>query len=187
MIKTRIRCATESGRYIYVNLEPKTFSDAKKNLKAFAVECGEEKPRPSDWKPLNLRPLINDCFGWTEMSLGDTYAALKCASKKRGQFEVDRAYADLDKNESCFAIVYSFIPEDTLDASIVQEQLDFFHLAGFVLVPFRDQNWKGKGTLVDFSDLIAPHSQGWWRVEDYQRMDVGWHFAELQKWCVLKQ
>ncbi len=188
MVKTSIRRATESGRPIYVNPEPKTLEDALKNLEAFSAECsgedGEKSPHHPDWKPLHIRPLITDCFGWTEISLDDTYAALRRASRERGQWEIGRAYADMDNNESRFAIVYSFVPDVDLDHGIVQEQLDFLHLAGFVLVPFREENWRGKGTLVDFSDLIAPHSKGWWRASEFYRLKVESYFAEQQKWYV---
>ncbi len=67
---------------------------------------------------------------------------------------------------------------------MVQRHFDFFYLAGFVLVPFREPNWRGKGVLVDFSDLVPPHSRRWWKPYIFRKMDIGWYFAEKQERCV---
>jgi len=189
MIMTSVRRATECGRPIHVNPEPKSLEDALANLEAFSAECcgedGGSSHRPG-WKPVDIKPLVNNCFGWTEISRDDTYKALRRASRERCQWEISRPYADMDNNESRFAIVYSFVPKDELDPGIVQEQLDFFHLVGFCLVPFNEGNWRGKGTLVDFCDLVAPHSKGWWWVIMYRRMIVRSYFAEKKKRYVEK-
>jgi hypothetical protein len=182
MIKTSIRHATECGQTIYVNPDLRTRGDAIDNLEAFTTErCVSECPCRPNWKPLDLNTQINDCFGWVEMPRGKVLAALSDASKEPNQFP-----EDLDESQSCFAIVFSFVPEEELDAEVVQQQLDFFHLAGFNLVPFRDNNCRGKGILVHFSDLVPPHCQRW-RQEDYQKMSVGWYFVELQGWYVQEE
>lgn len=187
MIKTSIHRAAESKRPICLNPKPKTRRDALRNLTAFAaeppVQYSPAPPATLDWTPVDWKTLeIHTCFGWTEMPYSHVMQALACSSKSAGQFpQVDRAYADLDKDGRCFAIVYSFVPKEELEVEIVQQQLDFFHLAGFVLVPFREQNWRGKGVLVDLCDLVPPHSERW-RQDDYRRMGVGWYFAEMREW-----
>lgn len=54
-----------------------------------------------------------------------------------------------------------FVPEGLLEEDMVQSSLDFFYLAGFVCVLVKLDNWRGSGILVDFSDLILPHSPAW--------------------------
>lgn len=183
MIKAAIQRATEPGQSIYLNPETKTIRDAVENLEAFAADClSEGSPLRLNREPLDVNTQINHCFGWTRMPRGDVFTALSRASKRRDQFpQKGRVYADLDENESCFAIVYSFVPEEKLDAGVVQRQLDFFHVAGFNLAPFREQNWRGEGILVDISDLIPPRDGGWWRQGDYQRMNVGGYIADLEE------
>lgn len=183
MMKAAIQRATECGQPIYVNPEPKIIDDAVANLEAFAGDClVEECPARLNREPLDVNTKIIDCFGWTQLPRGDVFTALSHASKRRDQFPQEgRAYADLDENESCFAIVYSFVPEEKLDADVVQRQLDFFHVAGFNLAPFRERNWRGEGILVDISDLIPPHGRGWWRQGDYQRMNVRGYISDLEE------
>ena len=67
-------------------------------------------------------------------------------------------HAKLQENKSSYAIVYSFVPKaEELELSAVQERLDFFHLAGFNLIPYKEDNWHGKGILVDLSNILPPH------------------------------
>lgn len=155
---------------------------------AFAAEPLVQPPpcfsATTDWAPVDRTTLeILRCFGWTEMPHSHVMRALGRCSKSAGQFpQVDRAYADLDKDGPCFAIVYSFVLEEELDVKTVQQQLDFLYLAGFVLVPFYEQNWRGKGVLVDLCDLVPPYCRGRWRQNDYWRMSLERYFAEMSEW-----
>ncbi len=183
MIKTAIRRAAESERPICVNLEPKTRDDAISNLNAFTEECRDQDPHP-DRTPLDLDVQITQCFGWLQLPRNDVLAAINRIWNRSQAYGLQRAQDDLDDSESCFAIVYEYVGEGELDPDIVQRHLDFFYLAGFVLVPWREENWCGKGVLVDFSDLVPPHSRRWWRSDDFRKMSIGWIFIEQQERCV---
>ncbi|KAK1771988.1 hypothetical protein QBC33DRAFT_592853 [Phialemonium atrogriseum] len=66
----------------------------------------------------------------------DDDAALRCAR------------ADLEEEESYFAIIYSFVPQEVLDVNTVQSQLDFFHRTGFMVTLSREENWRGQVVLL---------------------------------------
>ncbi|KAK0702713.1 hypothetical protein B0H67DRAFT_558328 [Lasiosphaeris hirsuta] len=183
IIQTTSRRRVESGRpVVHINPEPKTDSDAIANLKIFSSESfGNENTHSDRREPFTLNVHINQCFGWLELPRQAVLHLLNLQRPKDYVLvpQLQRAYG-LDDSERCFAVVYEYVPEGDLDPEIVQRHLDFFYLAGFALMPFREENWRGN-VLVDHSDLIPPQSLLWWKPH-YGRMEIGWYVEELRKW-----
>jgi hypothetical protein len=176
-----------SGRrhVVRIHPEPKTYDGAIENLKIFSGECpgGDgETLNPNLLEPFALDVVRTTwCFGWLEMP---RQAVLAILNRQRVQDaalvpQLHRAH-DLDDSERCFAVVYDYVPNGDPDPILIQKHLDFSYLAGFALMPFREENRRGN-VLVDHSDLIRPQSSLWWKA-NYQRMEVGWYFEQLQKW-----
>ncbi|KAF4500260.1 kinase-like domain [Fusarium agapanthi] len=77
-----------------------------------------------------------------------------------------------------FAIVYDFVPEGQLEAKNIIDQLNFFHIVGFLNVQLKLENWLSTGVLVDFSDIVPIHTGwNWWRESS---MNVGTKAQEQQ-------
>ncbi|KAK0655507.1 hypothetical protein B0T16DRAFT_397138 [Cercophora newfieldiana] len=172
----------ETGRpAVYINPEPKTHQDALANLAILSGECCDENLQSNRRKPLTLNIRTSQCFGWFEVQPRIVLALFKKLPRKEYKLvpQLQRACDGLDGSERYVAVVYEYVPEGDLDAEIVQRHLDFFYLAGFGLMPFREQNWRGN-VLVDHSDLIPPHIVKWWKPH-YGRMEVGWYLEELRK------
>lgn len=133
-----------------------TRKDAVANLRAFSEEFAlEYRARPPPYftqfePPRDIR--INTCLGWMRLPDHVVWSQL-------GEKTAD--YANLTRRPWYFALVYTFVPEGTVDEAVVQSHLDFFYLAGFVNVPAKLDNWRGPGILVDFSDLVHPMSKEW--------------------------
>jgi len=182
MIQTASRRRIESGcPAVHINPEPETHEDAIANLEIFSSECFDNgNPHSNHGKPFTLDVRINRCFGWLELSRRAVLALLRRQPRKDYALvpQLQRAHG-LDDSERCFAVVYEYVPEGDLDPEIVQRHLDFFYLAGFALMPFREDNWRGN-VLVDHSDLIPPQNLLWWKPH-YGRMEIGWYFEELRK------
>lgn len=163
MITTSFKQAKAKGKPIYLNLKPKTGSEALQNLKTFAVnDDGSSKVPEEEMKDLQLFQTsdaddaaimaINNCLGWTDLDTSDVLRDLKrlqCpALPKLPEPKV-------------FCIAYRFVPEGELDMKTVVAQANFFHVAGFYQRQFKGNNWRGRGVLVDFSDLVPLHETLW--------------------------
>ncbi|KAM0249215.1 hypothetical protein ACHAQJ_009121 [Trichoderma viride] len=156
MITARLEQATANSKSVYLDPNPSTREDAIRNLKSFSAESSDN--HPEHFEPFTLETHINPCHGWTVV---DGLDINKRLHKSRGIPALqDRQY---------FAIVYDYVSKGKLQDEAVQAQLDFFYLSGFICLPVEERNWRGSGTLVDFSDLLAPHSP-MWRGSRYGRM-----------------
>ncbi|KAM7182889.1 hypothetical protein V8F33_013941 [Rhypophila sp. PSN 637] len=156
MITTSIKKASLAGNHIYIHPKPREHRDACLNLKAFSAEAADKSPVP----PVNFQPfrpdvLPNTCLGWMELS----------GKEARALFHMLQAFApDMPADKSYFAIVYLFVPEGQLNDTVIQSQMDFFYLTGFVCPAYKEDNWRGSGILVDFSDIVSPLSSSWQRL-----------------------
>ncbi|KAK0629941.1 hypothetical protein B0T17DRAFT_506453 [Bombardia bombarda] len=156
MIKTSLKQAALNDRHIYLHPCPRTYKEALRNLKAFSAEAALEPTPPPNFKPADFDARPNDCLGWTEFSAQEVRTLLQRLKADAPDMEPDRS--------SYFAIVYSFVPEGTLDDAVIQAQYDFFYLVGFTFAQFKEDNWRGSGILVDFSDLTSPLTTWWDRL-----------------------
>jgi hypothetical protein len=167
MTAASLRQATEAGRRVYLLPTPETLSDARTNLRAFCEEAAT-RPQPKGFIPFNSNTQPVGCLGWTELKGSKINRAF---SRRR---VTDRQYMVDDMMYP--AIVYQFVAEEGVpDIDNVVSQTDYFHLLGFMNVPFNGRNWLGKGVLVDFSDIVPHHlAYEWWRPAVYARQQAGW-------------
>ncbi|KAH7184195.1 hypothetical protein DER44DRAFT_710179 [Fusarium oxysporum] len=168
-IDTSLRLAGDSGREILLNLEPTSAREAYQNLKSFSTEACDQKPEAGKLKPFRPKVRINPCHGWTQLS----------GAAINGHTQEPSAFQD---KEQYFAIVYDFVHEGQLEAKNIINQLNFFHIAGFLIVQLNLENWLSTGVLVDFSDIVPLHAgREWWRERDYKVDSYGFsekHIAE---------
>ena len=165
MITTSLRRATAAGRQIYVRPGPSTVHHARNNLRAF-YEQAATRPQPKGYIPIENDAQLVGCLGWTELK------GSKVNQRLRG---VPQEHKVAD--ETYPAIVYQFVADAGVpDLDTIDAQANLFHLTGFQLVNFTETNWRGKGVLVDFSDII-PHHVGhpWWRERYYSRQGTGYY------------
>lgn len=136
-----------------------------RNLWAFSKEGFESIP-PENFKELSLPSTpINNCLGWVEIPSHAINQALPYGSLMKME-------------ESYFGIVYDFVPRARLNPDAISSQLDFFHVAGFDIVPFNPTNWRGEGILIDFSDIVSPLAPDWhWRRTNYAKYQTLYHGA----------
>ncbi|KAL2017903.1 hypothetical protein VTK56DRAFT_1559 [Thermocarpiscus australiensis] len=155
MIAASRRRAAAAGRQIYIHPRPKTLSQARYNLRAFSDEA-VTRPQPKGFVPISSDVQVVDCLGWTEFRGSYINAHFIKAWVDNQESRVD--------HETYPAIVYQFVAEDGIpDVDTSVSQLDFFHITGFVSVPFNENSWRGKGVLVDFSDIVSYHAAyKWW-------------------------
>lgn len=164
MITVSLRQATLAGRQIYVRPRPAKLSHARNNLRAFCQQT-VTRPQPQGFIPMESDPQFVGCLGWTEFK----------GSKINKHFRKARVPQETKVDEESYAaIVYQFVEEDTPELDRIDSQVDFFHLAGFMIDRFNPTNWLGKGVLVDFCDII-PHHTGyrWWRPAYYAQQGLG--------------
>lgn len=148
---------------IWLNPNPRTFSDAVRNLHAFSDEGRQQKLFRDAPNAINHTSTsrMRKCLGWT-MVKGDDLCALR-PDARAPRTKMDGLEREISPTESYYVILYKFVPENScaLDTDLMQSQLDFFWLCGFCLVPLRSENWKGPGMLLDLADLICPWHAGW--------------------------
>ena len=145
--------------------EPKTVHHARNNLRAFCEQAAT-RPQPKGYIPIEGDAQLVGCLGWTEIK------GSKVNERLRG-LPQEHKVAD----ETYPAIVYQFVADAGIpDLDTIDAQTDFFTLTGFELVTFNESNWRGKGVLVDFSDIV-PHHVGhpWWRERYYSRQGTGYY------------
>ena len=180
-IETSLERAAAAGKKIYVHPKPTTWKEARENLRAFSTATSTSKSSESAPKtPENLAPFtpnvkITGCLGWTEFKGSDI----------NGHFIRTRApcFLDLKDDETYYAIIYEYIHGWKLEADDIIAQLGFFHITGFSLVPFKCNNWRGSGVLVDFSDIVSPFADSpWWRESEY-RMDQDFSYIREYAEC----
>jgi hypothetical protein len=151
LITTSIRHAKDQGRDIFIHPYPETKRQAYRNLKAFSTEY-IGGGRPPGFVPFESNTEINECLGWMKVT-GLEFQEYAVASSDQ--------LCQPDVTQDLYAIVYTWLPQGTLTKKALQDQLDFFWLTGFSLVPIADRNYRGSGILVDFSDPILPHDPTW--------------------------
>ncbi|KPA36464.1 hypothetical protein FLAG1_10766, partial [Fusarium langsethiae] len=165
-VDTSLRLAEKSGREILLNLEPTTAVEAYRNLKSFSTESCDQELEADKLKPFRPNVRINPCYGWTQLS--------KAAINAR--FQEPSAFQD---EEQYFAIVYDFVLEGQLEAKNIINQLNYFHITGFLNVQLNLENWLSTGVLVDFSDIVPLHTgRKWWRQSDYRDNNFGFRDEE---------
>ncbi|KAF4490456.1 kinase-like domain [Fusarium agapanthi] len=164
-IDASLRLARESERDILLNSKPTTLKEAYQNLMSFSTAAFDQTPGAGKLKPFKPKTRINPCHGWTQLS-GTTIVAHTQETKA------------FHNEEQYFAIVYDFVPEGQLEAKNIIDQLNFFHIVGFLNVHLKLENWLSTGVLVDFSDIVPIHTGlEWWRESS---MNVGTKAQEQQ-------
>ncbi|EWY79263.1 hypothetical protein FOYG_17559 [Fusarium oxysporum NRRL 32931] len=165
-IDASLRLAEKSGREILLNLEPTTAREAYRNLKSFSTESCDREPEADKLKPFRPNVRINPCYGWTQLSR----AAINARFQEPSAFQDEEQY---------FAIVYDFVLEGQLEAKNVINQLNYFHITGFLNVQLNLENWLSTGVLVDFSDIVPLHTGWkWWRKIEYRDNNFGFRDEE---------
>lgn len=161
MISTSIKRSRSSEHQVYLHPMPTTRSHAMQNLKAFSDEGSmlRSGPPPEDSQPFIEDVAINGCLGWVEYDMEDIIEAIKPFRPS--------IRCELPTTESVFAIAYPFVPKETLEKETMISQANFFHLVGFNIHEIKAPNWRGKGKLVDFSDLISPFEYNHWNDHFY--------------------
>ena len=147
LVTARLRRAEESGQPVYTLPQPKTREQAIGNLKAFSDEgvVDAEHPPRAGFRPFRPDAEINDCLGWAE--LDGNY--VRGAAKRAG-------HIISATNESFFCIVYGLVEGKELEAERIIENGNFVHEIGFHNEPFNMDNWRGRGVLVDYGDIVPP-------------------------------
>lgn len=126
------------------------------NLKAFSDEgsVSEASIRSEHLKPFRSDVTVNGCLGWRELKRQSIIEAL-------GPLRNRLAY-DLPTPETLFGIAYPYIPDKQLEKAASMSQGKLFHIAGFSIWEVREPNWRGKGVLVDFCDIVPPTDSLFW-------------------------
>ena len=106
----------------------------------------ENNPPKAGFQPI-LHPDvdINECLGWAQIN-GD-YVRL---AAKRARNLISAT------NETLFCIVYGYVKDKRLEPQRIIQNGDFFHQIGFHNEPFNVDNWRGRGILVDYGDIVPP-------------------------------
>jgi hypothetical protein len=160
-LETSLRLAKDSGREILVNLEPATTYDALQNLKSFSIEGRDQNCRTDNLELFSPNVQLTPCYGWTQLSGAAIKAYVPIPTELRDE-------------EQYFAIVYDFVPKGRLEFENIVNQLNFFHITGFLNVPLNCENWLSTGVLVDFSDIVPLHTgRRWWRESEYKDGNSG--------------
>ncbi|KAM4066058.1 kinetochore sim4 complex subunit FTA2 domain-containing protein [Hirsutella rhossiliensis] len=150
MINASLRRAAADGRKKLVIPDPKSREEAFKNLFSFSDEANTGELCEARLVPISADVQITACLGWIEFQG-------RAINKQLKRARICDQEAMIDE-QSYYAIVYEFVPQDELDIDTIVAQHDFFHIIGFHVVPFRESNWQSCGRLVDFSDLVSPHA-----------------------------
>ncbi len=134
-----------------------THAQAIQNLMAFSEDGSApdtESSSPGDLIPFAMDVAITGCLGWAEFEGRRSIDALGPSRHNLGY--------DLPQSKRFFGNFYQLVPEETLEKATILSQTDFFHVVGFSITEFAPSNWRGKGTLVDFSDIISPIQPYYW-------------------------
>jgi hypothetical protein len=142
---------------ILIDHGPQTVQGALMNIRAFSDEFRQRESqinRDAD-EGLNLRPpppfpALPICYGWTKLSLDEIKLLPSWLSR------------DLhpDGSGCVFGIIYEYIPAQMQDLDIGQVHLDFFYAVGFIVHPYRPDDWHG-GRLIDISDVWSVFGRSW--------------------------
>ncbi|KAL8282594.1 hypothetical protein RB600_005844 [Gaeumannomyces tritici] len=154
LVSTSLREADANDRPILLHPRPKTREDAIRNLRAFSSDYGDRyrSDHPGGFEAVVPTVHINDCLGWMQLDGDQVWSLL-------GRLRVD--HQDLTKLPWYFAMVYKFVPKGDHQKDVVRSQYNFFYLAGFVCAPYKEDNWRGSGILVDMGDLVLPMAPEW--------------------------
>lgn len=179
---TSIKQAKADKRPIYVHPNPTTRSQAVDNLQAFSVDEGDtydiaaleaegrRRFLPDGVDEAAIKS-INKCLGWMELDTDEVDEELEPLRRV-----FPPIFREVDKEAivtgvlnrglpqgKVFCLVYRFVPDEgPMDFEYIMRQADFFHTVGFDRhCAFMGSNWRGKGVLVDMSDLIPLHDRGW--------------------------
>ena len=182
MMETAVERAAAASRPIQVIANPFYWDDALDNQAAFSDEARLKPPSPSQQesdpalgpdsnagaplRPVTAIPRMRKCYGWLALHSDALWGfpwwlrppVLK-VSKVSRCIQSDREYT---------AIVYEYVDEGENDAETVQEDLNFFWLAGFGRTLSQlAKNWKS-GVLVDLCDIIRPPRGYGWHGQRYK-------------------
>ncbi|EPE04617.1 hypothetical protein F503_06166 [Ophiostoma piceae UAMH 11346] len=155
------RSGADSGAPLYLLPTPRRITDAVRNLRAFSTEYSHKYRAnpPPNFEPFDYSHLqLNECLGWTQLDGGAVRSLLHGWRLGISEFCSTPA---VDAASWYFAIVYRFVPDALLEDSVVLSHMNFFYRAGFDPVPFKADNWRGPGILVDLSDLVLPFESDW--------------------------
>lgn len=155
-----------------------TWSEAIQNLRAFSVnddvdhgtkasetETTMVKPFPENEDDEAAVITVNSCLGWTEVDMDNI---MKDLDPLLGPEQ-----REVLPNNKAFCIVYPFVPnQGPLEKEKTIRQTNFFHITGFHQVEFKWDNWRGKGVLLDLSDLVSPWEY-LWQTYDYAGFSKG--------------
>lgn len=192
LITTSVKQSKANGRPIYLDPNPTERFQALCNLEAFSVDEGDNydfaafqaqglKVFPANKEDEAAIKSINSCLGWMEFDTDEIERELEPLRRKfppiyRELTKEDIAAGVLDRGlpeGKVFCLAYRFVPDEgPLDFEYVMRQSDFFHIVGFARHnSLRGDNWRGKGVLVDMSDIIPLHDRGWsqYRYESYPK------------------
>ncbi|KLU81127.1 hypothetical protein MAPG_00222 [Magnaporthiopsis poae ATCC 64411] len=154
LISTSLRAAAANDRQILLHPGPKTRREAIRNLRAFSSDHDDKyRSDPPDGFEAAVPDVhINDCLGWMRLDGDQAWSVF-------GRLRVD--HRDLTKLPWYFAMVYKFVPKGDHQEDVVRSQYNFFYSAGFVCAPYKEDNWRGSGILVDMADLVLPMAPEW--------------------------
>ncbi len=170
MIRTALRNSdTTDDKPLFLLPKPKTREDAIRNLRTFSTEYVQRyrADPPPNFERVDASSFsyvqINDCLGWIQLEgqlLHTLIRKARCYERlPTVGWKPDPWYA---------AIVYKFVPEGPRHETLILDHLNFFYRVGFAPNGFKEENWRGPGILVDFSNLVLPFDS-WW-----QRCLYGW-------------
>ena len=161
MTETSLRRAATARDPIYLELAPTTWDEALRNLHAFSDEgrISRSDSIPDGFSPFQSDVHTNPCLGWTEFRGVDVNNHIK---RTRAQTP-----ADFKSDETYYAIVYAYVSGRELEPDKMVEQLEYFHITGFLNIRFNPNNWLGSGVLVDFCDIVSLFER-WWMHPDYR-------------------
>ncbi|KAK7755441.1 hypothetical protein SLS62_002669 [Diatrype stigma] len=178
LITASVKQAKATGRRIYLDWNATTWNDAVCNLTAFSIDKGDRydhatleaeglKVFPANGEDEATLKSINSCLGWMELDSDEVEREL---GPLRWEFphynrEADEGVLDRDlPRGKVFCLVYRFVPEEgPMDLKYIMRQADFFHAVGFDFhgSEFKGNNWRGKGVLVDMSDIVSMNDRAW--------------------------
>lgn len=135
----------DPNQSILLQKDPRTRSDAVRNLRAFSEEARLSPEKPYNARPPPPFPPLTACYGWMKMERRKVPDVSPPVGPPPGT-AMDEAF------DWSWVLVYEFVPAAKQDLAIGQLHLDFFFWGGFAIEPYKFENWRG-GRLVDFCEL----------------------------------
>ncbi|OAA63356.1 hypothetical protein SPI_03519 [Niveomyces insectorum RCEF 264] len=172
MMATAVEDGKASGTPVLLNIRTADWTDAMENVESFSVEArqnAEGNLKQAAEMNIELRPVLSvprlrRCFGWLPLPAEFLKAIPRPLRVPAVRLDHKRTrwldYSD-DPETPYTGIVYEYIEAGPNDPAVVQEVLDFLHLAGFVNASGpRGCNWESS-VLLDLSDIVNPLQRSW--------------------------